>query len=1654
MKTLLMILLSGALALAPSADENYHELGKQWKSFEAAQRSDKPQDALKALEAIKKEAFQKRMSWDYYDAAEQFVDVSCYRNWKLRDSLQARFAQEIQEYDRAVTTFFYKFKHGSDNLKPFVIGAEKELRGGRNIGFYHNAWLGMQYSEFIVNHIDNDYEFALWQLFGRDKSLDLLDKEVNGIKKDLLDYYRTPENGLEDFAKAHQGQVIALAARSRMLQSEFYKLNGKTGAVSEEFKALRSKCEAFEKERKAFKGEEKELADLIEDVKYLIDQLDSKSISASIDGDTLSLYLQNLAEASVSIKSGDKTVFSSKVKNPAGSYYLQDTVKCDLPAFDDGNYNVNVWNGDEKFESEYNKRTLSAILRRPSSGTAVFVCDSRSGKPLEKVNISILRKNKEIFRQEGVVLNGFTPLPSGAVKAIGEKNTVIVCDWRDSKGILHKSSELNSDWAGYSVDQIAKSTYAKVITDCAAFHKNDTVKFKAVFYSGNPTESYSVLNQTGSAEAVLLDPERKEVAKKILKINEFGSAAGEFEIPEGRRNGIYNIKVKIDGIVIGTAAIRVDDFVLPSFEVLFDEKQADYLPGQTICVNGRIKSYSGHKLASAKVSANVSGKEAEIKVQPDGSFCVQIPTSGKDSYQYFYVTVKVTDATGESIESGRSVNVTSYLNLLLNLENEADAECKVKDKNCRIVEGNLAKVKVSYKDITGLAASYILYKGEKALKEGSIEAPGTLELPLEGPSGLYSLKVKVLSKDGQYKEDAELMLLKIGSSDTGIKDSGIENVFLAIEGENPSVRFGSSEAPLWVLVDLVGANGKLLASDLVPTKKGEIHTIEYKYRKEFGRAVTIYLHYFRNNECYTYSHSFRYDSKVLDLPLDFERFEDKALPGSEYRFSLKTLPGTECAVTVFDKSTEAIQANRWASVSLSMPSDPRLNYCIVRGNERMSHYIVHQYRTKGAVLSTAVNSARIESVALDSVVAVEEESAVMEMKDMAAYGNGTEEPAAVREDFSTALAFLPFLRADENGKTEFSFRTSDKLSTFIVQAFVHDKGMRNAVIRKEMIVSLPVKVSLYEPQYLYSGDKYTIKANLSSNAEQALNGVCSIKVYNGKQRSSEALLFQKNCPVTIDAGGNASAEMTIDVPEAEELGLLVSFVPKNGEGSDAVFVSVPVKKPVQELTEAYSAVLLSGASREELIENLRSRFVNVSGSDAEVREISILDMVREAIPQTIDAEAKDLVSLSGNLMSALLAQSLGGAAGIDVASLEKKIMACKSEEGGFAWFEGMEPSPLLTAMLLQRLWFIGSRGLQTSLTEAAPEAVRYLDKQYFGEKERPFWRGGISMEQYLLIRSMYSYVPLEGVGAAALQKFRKEAKKYLTPRKERGLNGQLLAKTRRMLTLTLLSESPDGGFDAGLGSDRKLLRSRDADLTSLLQYAVEHPEGGIYFPNAVMPWRGLMESELSAHALLCELLSRSGYGNVADGLRIWMMIQKETQQWKSDPGYIEALASVLDGSKEALETKVIALSKDYCLPFEDIKSFGNGFTLGTVYLKNGQALAEGDTLLVGEKIEAVYNIWNAENRSFVRLSVPRPACLRPVDQLSGRTGYWGYQGYRNVLADRTEYWYESYPEEKTTVREVLYVTQEGLFQCPAATIESLYATHYRAATEALSIKSN
>jgi len=658
-----------------------------------------------------------------------------------------------------------------------------------------------------------------------------------------------------------------------------------------------------------------------------------------------------------------------------------------------------------------------------------------------------------------------------------------------------------------------------------------------------------------------------------------------------------------------------------------------------------------------------------------------------------------------------------------------------------------------------------------------------------------------------------------------------------------------------------------------------------------------------------------------------------------------------------------------------------------------------------------------------------------------------------------------------DGAAEVKFRTSDKLSTYIVSLFAHDADMNNNVVRSELTVTMPVKVSIVQPKVLYRGDKYVALATVASTSEEKISGKLMFFAYDKGSYDGEAFVALKK-EVVIEAGGSVSAEFPVDIPEGaiETLGLKLVFV---GEGfSDASFVTVPVKPRSQILTEAHSAVLLDGMSEDDLLSRLRGEFTGTSSCGAEYFERNVFDMVLDAIPSRIDPSSANVLALSEALYVRNFASMMNAAAasesGLSDEALISKILLCRNSDGGFAWFEGMPSSPIITAVLLDRFHRMDSHGLlPEAIASITGDAVKYLDSSYFNMKKLPWWCGWLRLEQYLYIRSEFASVPFT---AKVSKDFRKEARAFLFPKNNRAIaGGSVYSKVRRASSLARL-QSEDGKALArawGLGSflDKKLAQSLKADMLSLSEYAVPHKDGGLYYPNMVSPYGGLLESQLHTHVALLDLLDLTGeLPEVADGVRLWMLLQKETQQWDPEVCYIDAISSILDGSESLKATKVIVLRKTYEKPFEEIVPAGNAMTIERVFQKvspDGKKteLKEGDRLSVGDRVVAEYKVYSEDYRSFVKITAPRPGCLTPVEQTSGRYG-WRFSpvrafaggmaievspsGYRDSRTDCSEYWFDCFPEEKTTISEEFYVTQKGSFALPALEVESLYAPHYRA----------
>ena len=1315
-----------------------------------------------------------------------------------------------------------------------------------------------------------------------------------------------------------------------------------------------------------------------------------------------------------------------------------------------------------------------------------------------------LYKNGNLIAEaKDFIFNGFTTLPEEmAAKITGRSSYEMECSYLDNDGLKKSSRRISwSNWRFDRPESFREKLDGEIFTDRRAYNPGDKAEFKAIFFRTDYQSSASVVPEGKSVEVSMFDSENNLVEKKTLITNEFGSVAGSFDIPSGVRNGMFSIEAELgNGSVSGT--FRVDEFVLPAFDLEFDETDRIYLPGDNLVFSGKLVSYSGHSLSGASISYSISSwgsvkEEGTMEIGADGSFRKEFRTSADDSWRSYTLNLIVNDNTGETREWSRTLQVAGDFDLEVSLENGLLTEGKIigseRFTKFRVLDREMAEVLFSirsgYEMKTPVDVAYrIENEAGKPVRSGSAATGKPISLDFSAlPSGLYRIigEASMTSAAGKtYSDAGEISVLLVRPEDRMI-DAPVAEVVAAGDsevdaGDKIDVLFGNADGDgLWAFADIFGENGRRLGGQAVVldglrSGTGSLSRLSFEYKAEYPDAVRLQVFFFRGGKMTSFSQEYRRKAGSRDLPVEWTSFADRTGPASVTRISLRTSPGTEVLAAVFDKSSETIASNYWGEFRLEEFHIPEVftqSICGTWGDYPMVIGYGRALRTKGMM-----NVAMSEGAVMMDMAAPEavEEEAV----DDADEGGALPE-VRLREDFSTTLAFLPFLRSDDEGNVSFEFRTSDKLSTFIVSLYAHDRQMRNRALRREMMVTIPLKVALVQPEYLYAGDECGLSIALSSNLEMPVSGTLTLS-YEGR---GETVSRKVNVP----AGSSVNEIFRLNPENAGEIGLKAVFVSDCGKYSDGMAVSIPVLPAVETVREAHSAVLLAGMDRDSLLNSLRNAFVNMTSMGAACREISIIDMIREAVPSRIEPLGRDVLSLTEALYVRRLAESLGITAEREMTDekLMEAILACRNADGGFSWFEGMHSSPVLTAVVLER--FAKLRDSGHAIPDLAA-TVKYLDSvQFTGDVAVPYWRGGIDDSQYMHVRSMWPEVEFKAPSfrneeqKKRFKSFREDAADYLVPSKARGLNGYLFGKVRRLSTLMNLTASSEGidlahGWGLSRLAARKMRKSASDDVLSLLQYAVDHKDGGIYYPNLVMPFRGLLESEAYAHSMLCDLFTEyealhpgAGTGRVADGIRIWLMLQKETQHWDTQPEFVDAVASVMAGDDAVKSTSVLVLEKAAEMPFRDVRAAGNGFSISrkfyreTVVPQSGAAtgskdrnvvelkeIKEGDNVKVGEKIISVCTIRNDENRSFVRINVPRPAGFRPVNQLSGHCGISGRrlwfapQGYCNVKAASTEYYYDSYPEEKTELREEYFVTRSGRFSAPSLTVESLYAPHYRA----------
>ena len=437
----------------------------------------------------------------------------------------------------------------------------------------------------------------------------------------------------------------------------------------------------------------------------------------------------------------------------------------------------------------------------------------------------------------------------------------------------------------------------------------------------------------------LVNASWKEVEMKKAKIDEYGTASVDFELPKEGQTGMYHVSVN-DQV---NRFFRVEEYKRPTFEITFPKVNEKYNWGDTVVVKASAKTYAGVPVQGAKVEYQVTRrnqlwwwgagsagqlvKTDSCVTREDGTFDVEIPLeaslSGKDEadmsdfmriarFFNFEVSAIVTDISGESHEGVMSLPLgTKPTILTVNLPK-------------RIETDSLNTVTFAYRNASGMPISsrlkYRIDEGE--WKDAEANAPVSIKeyasssasSSLVWKSGVHQLEA-ICGQD-TLQQKFTLFSMK----DTHPVEPTTEWYYQTAktfprDGKPVYIQVGSSENGAHIVYSIIAGN-KLLEKGTWELGDS-IVTLPFTYKEEYASGIVLNYSFVKRGKCYTRMMSIARPLPEKKLNIAWKTFRNRLTPGQKEEWTLKiTTPDGKPAKAqlmsvLYDKSLDQIAPHSW-----------------------------------------------------------------------------------------------------------------------------------------------------------------------------------------------------------------------------------------------------------------------------------------------------------------------------------------------------------------------------------------------------------------------------------------------------------------------------------------------------------------------------------------------------------------------------------------------------------------------------------------------------------------------------------------------------------------------------------------------------------------------
>lgn len=848
--------------------------------------------------------------------------------------------------------------------------------------------------------------------------------------------------------------------------------------------------------------------------------------------------------------SGACTITRLQLTGQTAPYaWRTDSVRLEVPNVPGVYYVELVGDGRVLEGSTMAVSSLSAVcFATPGGKTRITMVDSQTGRPVTGVQLTAYRYDNRSHKLRQI--RTYATDAEGNVSLQTDVNRYDATLYAATTATDAASPLFNiNNIRYYDTQRQWAETRVQLYTDRAIYRPGQKVAFSAVAFTreGDVHRVRPALQ----LKATLRNANGKVVDTLLVQTDAFGTASGEFNLPQACLPGRFSISVD-NRSVSGRNYFRVEAYKRPTFTATTQPVKIAYALGDSVTVEGEAKTYSGVAVADARVQYTVrrtawffynddemAPQSGETTTDAEGRFKLPVLLESPENEtnaalprynRYAYVVdYTVTAPNGETAQGSATLNVATRKAWL-----EVSAPQTIyRRQGAALPTFGIRQLNAQGENMAA-KGTFVLRKGGAEVARGAFDTnePLAISQLAQLPSAQYTLSVQT----AEAAADTVTFTLLRDTDTTPVVANQPFFFYKETANDGAAARMvvGSTEKDACLFYDVVAGN-RVVESRRIMLNNELLH-LTFDYKEAYGDGAVLCLAMVRHGQLYEESVSVEKPKPDKRLLLHWTSFRSRLTPGQqeEWRVQITRPDGTpadaQMMACLYDASLDALVKNTWADYAVNfyrnLPSPLWQTNWTVRG---LALYGVYDYkrlsvpdvqysrwrndlfnyervydlagirpprrmRTMAALeVDKPMMMLAKANVATDMYDAGVAESARNNQKKEAA--GGAPQPlqtAAPRTNFAETAYFRPALRTNSKGEVVMAFTLPESMTQWNFAALAHDRDMNHGRLDTTVVARKDFMVEPALPRFLRQGDTTDLPVKVTNLSDKAVSATLTL----------------------------------------------------------------------------------------------------------------------------------------------------------------------------------------------------------------------------------------------------------------------------------------------------------------------------------------------------------------------------------------------------------------------------------------------------------------------------------------------------------------------------------------------------------------------------------